>query len=88
LKEKKLKLTKKKLIKMSSQQENNYLRAAFVAMDKNKDGFIDRNELDSFLDSSGYTRQEGDELFKLVDVDGDGRININEFIRGFAPGNQ
>jgi Ca2+-binding EF-hand superfamily protein len=68
---------------MSNPTEKQYLIEVFKALDSNGDGIIQRAELDRVLKESGFTRQEADELFKYVDVDKDGKISLQEFLKGF-----
>ena len=52
------------------------LKAAFRAIDKDGNGFITVEDLLDFLGEGG-TREEADK----ADVDGDGHINYEEFVR-------
>ncbi|XP_008308346.1 guanylyl cyclase-activating protein 2-like [Cynoglossus semilaevis] len=73
------------------------LRWSFKVYDKDGNGYVDRNELRSIIDSiykvkkgtktdSSVVQQSVDEvvdrLLLAVDTDGDGHINMEEFIRG------
>ncbi|RWS08896.1 hypothetical protein B4U79_05571, partial [Dinothrombium tinctorium] len=59
------------------------LRAAFRVFDKDNNGFITREELCSALNMMGETLTESDIDFLLneSDIDKDGRIDYEEFIR-------
>ncbi|XP_063698281.1 calmodulin-beta-like [Culicoides brevitarsis] len=58
------------------------LRSAFQVFDKNKDGFISVHELKEILMNLGekMTDNEFEDLIAEADVDGDGRIDYEEFI--------
>ncbi|KAF3686728.1 Guanylyl cyclase-activating protein 2 [Channa argus] len=73
------------------------LRWSFKVYDKDGNGYVDKDELRSIIDSiyrvkKGSKTDMGDSLIKLdevvdriiqaVDSDGDGKINVEEFIRG------
>ena len=65
------------------------LKLAFRAYDKDRSGFIDREEVEELLkanfESDGITvdadmiKGQVDEFFKLVDFNGDGRVSFEEF---------
>ena len=55
------------------------IKAAFEAIDKNKDGFIDPDEAKDVLLSKGYSEQKVDERFAKFDRDRDGLLNYTEF---------
>ena len=58
------------------------IKAAFVAMDSNGDGFISKDELKSLLSSLGEPVEDKfiDEMIAAVDPNGDGKVDFNEFI--------
>ena len=58
------------------------IKEAFNYFDKDKDGKISSKEFKNMLVklSKEYQEKDVDELFKILDVDIDGYININEFI--------
>lgn len=59
------------------------LRKTFALFDKDSDGTIGRSELESCLNASGLhpTAAEMDQLYKMMDTDGNGVISFEEFIR-------
>lgn len=58
-------------------------REAFRIFDKDNNGYISRDELRIVMGNLGenLTDEEVDEMIKEADVDGDGRINYEEFIK-------
>lgn len=64
------------------QETEMQLRAAFKVFDKNNDGFISVKELADVLMNLGekMTDDEFEDMINEADVDGDGRINYEEFI--------
>jgi Ca2+-binding EF-hand superfamily protein len=48
----------------------------FISFDKNKDHALDLSEFNSFLKTLGLV---GDELFKKIDKNHDGKLSFNEF---------
>ena len=58
------------------------IKEAFNFFDKDKDGKISSKEFKQMLVklSKEYQEKDVDELFKILDVDLDGYINIDEFI--------
>ncbi|KAL5014089.1 hypothetical protein ScPMuIL_008359 [Solemya velum] len=59
------------------------LRAAFRVFDRNGDGFVDAKELGAAMKKLGetLTDTEVEAMMREADVDGDGKINYEEFIR-------
>ncbi|XWS48005.1 hypothetical protein CRYUN_Cryun13aG0034800 [Craigia yunnanensis] len=60
------------------------VKEAFDLFDENKDGFIDAKELENVLFSLGFMEASEEDcktMIKGFDVNLDGRIDINEFIR-------
>ena len=61
------------------------LKAAFTVFDTNGDGFITREELLTMFNGLALEVDPGfqlvvDEMIKVADVNGDGKIDFNEFI--------
>ena len=56
-------------------------REAFAAFDEDGDGLLDVNDVQSFFEALGesLTLYEVAELIKMVDGDGDGMVNFDEF---------
>ncbi len=54
----------------------------FQAFDKDKDGFITAEELMTVFKSINqvYTHEEIQDMITEIDADGDGKINLDEFI--------
>ena len=68
-----------------------YIKTAFMMFDQDNSGQIDRNELLNVLSTSNtrenYDRNELEEAIAEVDDNGDGEIDMNEFMemmRGIA----
>jgi len=57
------------------------LRDTFLALDKNGDGTIEREELKSALVFEEGPDPEMDDAFRAVDVDGSGTISYSEFLQ-------
>lgn len=55
------------------------IKAAFEAIDKNKDGFIDPDEAKDVLLPKGYSEQQVEDRFGQFDRDRDGLLNYQEF---------
>ncbi len=70
------------------QEKIENLKKAFEKQDKDLNGDIDKNELIDFLDSncrSGkYDRNLANKIFSILDLDKNGRITINEFIKSYV----
>lgn len=52
-------------------------------MDTNNDGNITKEELKVLLSKSGEANDDAaiDELIKIADVNNDGKVNFNEFLK-------
>ncbi|XP_074572204.1 calmodulin-5/6/7/8-like isoform X2 [Curcuma longa] len=75
-----LNLMARKLHGTDSDEE---LKAAFRVFDKDQNGFISAEELRIVMSSFGekLTDQEIDDMIREADVDGDGQINYDEFVK-------
>eukprot|EP00929_Paragymnodinium_shiwhaense_P076663 TRINITY_DN3944_c0_g1_i2.p1 TRINITY_DN3944_c0_g1~~TRINITY_DN3944_c0_g1_i2.p1 ORF type:complete len:775 (-),score=220.41 TRINITY_DN3944_c0_g1_i2:314-2638(-) len=56
------------------------LRALFKKWDVNQDGYIDRREFKDLLTALGMPTNAAEQTFNFVDRDGNGEIDIDEFI--------
>ena len=61
--------------------EDAEIQEAFAAFDEDGDGLLDVNDVQSFFEALGesLTLYEVAELIKMVDGDGDGMVNFDEF---------
>lgn len=66
---------------MYSQQEIENFRAIFDMFDRDKSGFVDINDLQTIMKSLGREPQEALELVEGMDLDSDGRLSFEEFLR-------
>ena len=59
------------------------LKKAFDVMDANKDGVVTKDELKSLLKGLGeeVTDEVVDEMIKIADENGDGKIQFEEFCK-------
>ena len=59
------------------------LKAAFRVFDKDGNGFISASELRHVMNNLGekLTDAEVDEMIREADVDGDGQVNYDEFVK-------
>ena len=57
-------------------------------MDANKDGYVTKEELKSLLGSLGeeVTDEIVDEMIKIADENGDGKVDFKEFIKASMSG--
>jgi len=60
----------------------NEVKAAFKKFDKNRDGALNKDEISRMMYSTGYsyTDIEVDAIMNLGDTDGDGEIDLEEFL--------
>ena len=65
------------------------LRKAFDVMDANKDGVVTKDELKTLLSGLGedVTDEVVDEMIKIADENGDGKIQFEEFCKAATSGN-
>uniref|UniRef100_A0A1I8IYV5 EF-hand domain-containing protein n=2 Tax=Macrostomum lignano TaxID=282301 RepID=A0A1I8IYV5_9PLAT len=70
----------------NSTEIDNELLTAFQVFDRDKNGFISRQELEFVLKSIGeqLTTEEIDELFRSADANEDGKISYKEFVVLFS----
>ena len=59
------------------------LKKAFTVMDANGDGVVTKDELKTLLKGLGedVTDDVVDEMIKIADTDGDGKIQFEEFVK-------
>lgn len=65
------------LIKRRESAATDEMKEAFMALDRNNDGFIDKDEL---AELDGLTRAEVDQIFKEADTNRDGLLSYDEFL--------
>jgi len=62
------------------------VRTAFSAFDADGDGNISRNELEAGMTRGGlFSAQEAAKVFELADINGDGEIDVVEFVQLMFP---
>ena len=68
--------------KLSAEQTEE-LKKAFAVMDANKDGVVTKVELKTLLKGLGeeVTDEVVDEMIKIADENGDGKIQFEEFVK-------
>ena len=73
---------KRRLAKLSEEQVAE-LKQAFAAMDTNGDGQVTKEELKALLSQLGESVDDAviDEMIKIADVNGDGKVDFNEFVK-------
>jgi len=74
-----------------STEEIDMFRDAFIKIDRNGDGFVDREELMSAVKAVVGSRYDAlrlylDQIFDVADKDADGKLNLTEFLASFAEG--
>ena len=73
--------------KMKDTDSEEEIREAFKVFDRDNNGFISAAELRHVMTSIGekLTDEEVDEMIREADIDGDGQINYEEFVRVISP---
>ena len=66
-----------------SEEQVTELKTAFAAMDTNGDGQVTKEELKALLSTLGESVDDADfdEMIKIADVNGDGKVDFNEFVK-------
>ena len=74
--------------KLSAEQAAE-LKKAFAVMDSNGDGVVTKDELKNLLKGLGedVTDDIVDEMIKIADENGDGKIQFDEFVKAATDGN-
>ncbi|XP_059439246.1 calmodulin-like protein 8 [Corylus avellana] len=69
--------------KMKESDAEKELKEAFKVFDKDQDGYISPNELRHVMINLGerLTDEEVDQMIREADLDGDGLVNYEEFVR-------
>ncbi|KAJ0987294.1 hypothetical protein J5N97_005650 [Dioscorea zingiberensis] len=69
--------------KMKDPDSEEELREAFKFIDKDQNGFISAAELRQVMINLGekVTDEEVDEMMRMADIDGDGQVNYEEFVK-------
>ena len=69
--------------KMKDTDSEEELKEAFKVFDKDGNGFISASELRHVMTNLGekLTDEEVDEMIREADIDGDGQINYEEFVK-------
>ncbi|KAK6929888.1 EF-hand domain [Dillenia turbinata] len=75
-----LHLMAKKVKETDAEEE---LKEAFKVFDKDQNGYISANELRHVMINLGekLTDEEVDQMIKEADLDGDGQVNFEEFVK-------
>lgn len=69
--------------KMKDTDSEEEIREAFKVFDKDGSGYIDSSELRQVMTTLGekLTDEEVDEMIQEADIDGDGQVNYEEFVK-------
>eukprot|EP00091_Calanus_sinicus_P017097 TRINITY_DN36897_c0_g1_i1.p1 TRINITY_DN36897_c0_g1~~TRINITY_DN36897_c0_g1_i1.p1 ORF type:complete len:111 (-),score=54.26 TRINITY_DN36897_c0_g1_i1:31-363(-) len=69
--------------KAQESDEDSDLREAFQIFDRDRNGYIDRNELKKVVSMLGtmLTKEEVEDFMKEADVDGNGKLDYDEFVK-------
>ncbi|XP_041480185.1 neo-calmodulin-like [Lytechinus variegatus] len=74
--------------KMNDMDNAEDIREAFRVFDKGNLGYIENSDLHRVLIALDINKGEVDELIKDADIDGDGRIEYEEFVQMMNLGNE
>lgn len=69
--------------KMKETDAEEELKEAFKVFDKDQNGYISANELRNVMINLGekLTDEEVEQMIREADIDGDGQVNYEEFVR-------
>lgn len=70
-------------LKMKDKNSAEQLKDAFKVFDKDQNGFISADELRRVMMNLGekLSKEDTDEMIREADIDGDGQINYEEFVK-------
>lgn len=64
------------------------IKQAFELIDKDKNGYLDKEELFEVLRNSGFSYNEAKSFVASVDMDKNGKVSFEEFIEFFQKTNK
>ncbi|MCE0481384.1 calmodulin-like 3 [Datura stramonium] len=69
--------------KMKETDQEEELKEAFKVFDKDQNGYISANDLRHVMINLGekLTDEEAEQMIKEADLDGDGQVNFDEFVK-------
>eukprot|EP00760_Papus_ankaliazontas_P029303 PhM_4_TR4197/c0_g1_i1/m.82623 len=94
--EERIRAAMEELNELIMEEDIRKLATVFAVLDRNKDGFLDRDELESVMEGlikERYPEWDGEYVAKVIttviggaDTNHDGRLSLEEFIRSFYDG--
>ena len=57
-----------------------FVQLYFQLLDRDGNGYLDKNEMNNYLDTFGFDDEMKNQFFNELDLDGNGTIDFNEFL--------